>query len=330
MKCSKCFLEFEGDDIDNHNLTCSYAFSNTDFENLIPCEFCNELISFEDYERHMSFCSRSIYSQQLPVLNFRNFPLLNTQENNEENENLNQNINNINNDPIARSLFNMFIGGLPPSNLSESNNEINNNQPIVNSNNPESLTNSLEFTFLNLPNNLNQNANPENIETNSDDRMDIDEDSDDDYPNENENENQLQENQNNENINLPPSQPSLENINNILTIFEDLLNNPNHNINFQNINPNINPNQPNIFSNIFANEEEDNYEELINLPDHEVGISNIDEISEMLFEEIDCPICSETKLISRKTNCGHAFCDDCLKEWLKTNKKCPICMIELE
>ena len=35
-KCSKCGKEFSDDEIDNHNIVCSYAFSNEDYMNLIP------------------------------------------------------------------------------------------------------------------------------------------------------------------------------------------------------------------------------------------------------------------------------------------------------
>ena len=52
--------------------------------------------------------------------------------------------------------------------------------------------------------------------------------------------------------------------------------------------------------------------------------------TELLFEEIDCPICSETKMVKRVTNCNHSFCEQCLNEWLQSSKKCPICMVELE
>ena len=96
---------------------------------------------------------------------------------------------------------------------------------------------------------------------------------------------------------------------------------PNPILNNQNINQNQNPQQ---------NLDEDNYEELINLEDHVVGISNINNVSELLFEEIDCPICSETKMVKRVTNCNHSFCEQCLNEWLQSSKKCPICMVELE
>ena len=74
----------------------------------------------------------------------------------------------------------------------------------------------------------------------------------------------------------------------------------------------------------------DNYEELSNLEDVELGVSDIDKISELSFDKVECPICCNECLLSRKTKCGHLFCDACLTEWLKTSKKCPSCMVELE
>ena len=56
MKC-KCGIELSGEDMNEHNLVCSYTFNDKDFENLIPCEICNELISFDDYQRHIDVCS---------------------------------------------------------------------------------------------------------------------------------------------------------------------------------------------------------------------------------------------------------------------------------
>lgn len=44
-----------------------------------------------------------------------------------------------------------------------------------------------------------------------------------------------------------------------------------------------------------------------------------------------CPICLEEKLKNtRKTVCGHKFCDDCIREWLDKNKVCPLCRMDLK
>ena len=74
----------------------------------------------------------------------------------------------------------------------------------------------------------------------------------------------------------------------------------------------------------------DNYENLINLDNNNeiIGIQNIDNILTYSGEEIDCPICTEKTLNSYKTTCNHLFCRECIGEWLKDNKKCPICMKE--
>ena len=320
MKCEKCGEEFESDEIDSHNPTCSYAFSNKDYEDLIPCEICNELISFDDYARHLSRCSRprlnTIQMPPLPIFNLNNFPNLGVgnlnQENNDNQEpgedNLQADIDVINNDPIARSLFSMLVGNLPPvvpvvepaENNDVNQDEFNNNEDnesdrmdIDSETDSEEQPNSNINEFNFIPNNINP------------------------IQNQDDNSNQPQEDNNLQNNELPMP-PFNQNIPGLL---ENILNEMPLNQN-QNLNLNINNMAPNL--------NEDNYEELINLEDHVVGISDINEISELTFEEIECPICSETKMVKRTTNCNHSFCDKCLQEWLNSSKKCPICMVELE
>lgn len=51
-----------------------------------------------------------------------------------------------------------------------------------------------------------------------------------------------------------------------------------------------------------------------------------------------CPVCLETlkhiaseSIAIRKTIvCSHLFCEPCLETWLANNRKCPVCMTELE
>lgn len=41
-----------------------------------------------------------------------------------------------------------------------------------------------------------------------------------------------------------------------------------------------------------------------------------------------CPICYERfeiKLPTRKTVCGHTYCQDCIARWLAHNVRCPTC-----
>ena len=246
MKCTKCGIELSGEDMNNHNLSCSYAINDKDYEDLIPCEICSELISFDDYQQHITRCS-------IPILNFRTNDMANN-----ESESIIQGISQINEDPIARSLFSVFIG------------ELNSHIPP--------------------PPHPFQNANSAN---NPPLHLDDSNDSDDDLPNLNSNPNQL------------------------LHMFESLLSK-----HFEQGGGGLN-----VLGNI---PEPNNYEELLNLENHVVGISDIDSVSQFLVEEICCPVCSETKMGSRTTSCNHNFCDDCLREWLKESKKCPICMVDLE
>jgi hypothetical protein len=303
MRCEKCGEEFSSEEIDNHNLTCSYAFSNKDYEDLIPCEICNEFISFSDYSRHVSICSRPRLPQ-IPIFNLNNFPDL---QNNEglniinsnigdlgSGEELQNNLNIINNDPIARTLFSLMIGNLPQNINQEPEQHQNQDNDELNENN--------------------------DVENNDVEPMDIDESSEQDEDEDEGNEEYNFFTNNTLEPPLPPVNPlPVPPYNNdILGLLENILNE----LPIQhNQNQNQNQNQ---------NLDEDNYEELINLEDHVVGISNINDISELSFEEIDCPICSETKMVKRTTNCNHSFCDLCLQEWLQSSKKCPICMVELE
>ena len=39
-----------------HELECYSRFQENEMENLIPCERCKELISFEEYQNHINFC----------------------------------------------------------------------------------------------------------------------------------------------------------------------------------------------------------------------------------------------------------------------------------
>ena len=82
--------------------------------------------------------------------------------------------------------------------------------------------------------------------------------------------------------------------------------------------------------------ENDNYEYLTELGNSmgnvDNGIKDLDNISKKIesLELLKCPICMKKKTEFRKTKCKHLFCETCLTTWLATNKKCPICMINLD
>jgi len=270
MKCEKCGIDLSSEDLNEHNLVCSYSISDNDYKDLIPCEICGELISFEDYQRHIDFCSKVPTTSRMhhPNFNLQTFPILqfripgdliNPNNPLETEEHIIQSINQINNDPIARSIFSVFVG------------ELNNLEPISTD--------------------LNQTDNTDELDGNdreSDhDNNDLDESNETNQPE----------------FNFFQNLNNTSPVNGNLTYNAELLN-------------------------IFNTDE--NYEELLNLEDHIVGISNIENVSELLFEEITCPICSENKIVSRKTICTHRFCDECLQEWLRESKKCPTCMVDLE
>ena len=42
-----------------------------------------------------------------------------------------------------------------------------------------------------------------------------------------------------------------------------------------------------------------------------------------------CPICYENDVEFGETTCGHAFCYDCIKLWLRNNRCCPYCRMTL-
>ena len=40
---------------------------------------------------------------------------------------------------------------------------------------------------------------------------------------------------------------------------------------------------------------------------------------------LQCPICMEIFIIATSINCGHTFCRDCILDWKKKAKTCPVC-----
>jgi len=363
MKCEKCGEDVLQENIDDHNLTCSYAFSNKDYEDLIPCEICNELISFEDYSRHLTFCGnpRRVNFQNYPIppplFNFNNFPNLNLipNPNHDENDDINDteiqnNINLINNNPIARSLFSMLIGDLPIQGQ-QLEQETQNPQNSETPQNPNSVNN-----------NINNTINNEDVDVNILDDNNLPNTPQDNFNfpipplfnsfnenNDNDDDNELTETEE-EGINehnhfdfIPMAHPpNNENLLNMLNILFNQHNNNQHNNqeNQTNLDEGVNlpffvfnPQNPgNINDNDELNydDELNNYEELLNLEDQVVGIYDINNVSQFSFEDVECPICSDTKMGKRTTNCSHIFCDACLQEWLKSSKKCPVCMVDLE
>ena len=63
-KCKYCKKEFKKEELDIHEFNCVSSYGNENLlENLIPCEVCNELIQFDNYNDHISHCSISRQSR---------------------------------------------------------------------------------------------------------------------------------------------------------------------------------------------------------------------------------------------------------------------------
>jgi len=43
------------------------------------------------------------------------------------------------------------------------------------------------------------------------------------------------------------------------------------------------------------------------------------------LKEFECPICCNIMRGATETDCGHLFCESCIKSWMKIKQKCPIC-----
>ena len=169
--CIYCKDEFESDELDKHQFVCvsSYKCDEIDFSNKIPCEVCNELIDFDNYDRHINICTSQ--EQLRPFLNrfamFNRsnllFPIL-TNNNGNGNDNGNENIQENENNPanLNNDADNMDV---------ETDDEMPPLEPIVE--NEDENENNLNFNIqqninmvnfnLNLINNLLNNNPYQNV-----------------------------------------------------------------------------------------------------------------------------------------------------------------------
>lgn len=65
---------------------------------------------------------------------------------------------------------------------------------------------------------------------------------------------------------------------------------------------------------------------------HRIGVSCLESVTTVVDPTGDmCPICQDiAEGEIRETVCGHMFCGVCISTWLKSSKKCPVCMAELQ
>jgi len=47
--------------------------------------------------------------------------------------------------------------------------------------------------------------------------------------------------------------------------------------------------------------------------------------NETEVKEFECPICCNIMRGATETDCGHLFCESCIKSWMKIKQRCPIC-----
>lgn len=192
------------------------------------------------------------------------------------------------------------------------------------------------FSILNIP----EPPNLDNPETNQDNQDNIVNDNIDTSENLNSSEEvNLEEllpvsSEPNENIYVDNQNSNLDAEDNN-DISRESANTMEYNINLMNYNLNLINNL--LRNSQFRNEYEgDTYESLSVLDENVIkqGLQ-IEKVSEIysLLEETKCPICLEDFEAGekfRKIKCKHTFCDECLEDWLDENKKCPVCMIEIE
>ena len=253
IKCDNCGEEFSKEEIENHKLYCIFSLQNSELQDLIPCEICDELISADSYNQHISMCGLSGLLPFPPT--FFSIPLV-----------------NVTNEIGVHSTSTSTPNDLLDETINSVQNAINNTEIAIRS--AENTINSIENTL------------------NSDDT----------------NEDSIEEN--------PANNQPVQNLN-VNNFIE------NTNILIQNINS-IN----NTIN--YLNVENNDYESLINLDNNNqtIGVKDINKFIEYSGDEIICTICTEKTTDSYKTICNHLFCLECIEEWLKDNKKCPICMKE--
>ena len=370
LKCFYCNKEIPEEELESHEIQCASNFgdSNIDFSNMIPCEICNELINFSEYEEHIKTCGLS--TRRRRNQNFLRFF-----------EELDDNIqipipipsNQVQSGITILNELNNIFSNLPNTNS----NSVNINVPIVNSTVISNQNESNDTVQENIVDTQENNEIiPEIHEViNENISLDVNDDtSDDDMPelidsnlNEDISENNIEETENT----IQNNQGSFFNL--INSYYSSVYNMPHiNNINNTNVEENIisenlpqsnNDNQHNEELNINSlmselnnniqilnnmtdngsvyinptfhiNRNQDEYERLMQLDESIVkkGIDiNIFSKSKKCEEEFCCPICFDS--FPKDTEilefkCGHNFCEECSKEWFIENIKCPVCSFE--
>jgi hypothetical protein len=290
----------------------SYVGSNVNnyLDDLIPCEICNNIIPFNDYITHLDNC----------VLNRRV-------------TNYNYSLNNINN-PLIRPVRIRRSLGIIGDTLHST--RLINNQPES-----RLLFNIRPIATTRATSNINHLENNLSMFRNTD------------------------------NSRLPMIRPVIPvNLNNsIMQLLRDQLDNNTNNLDLIEAEIANNPDSMNLddnytFDNIisslinmpvqnldtyFNDTLNDDFNELNNLEDVNVCISDINTVTKIIdydnieHKDNDCIICTDKyenafnlaqsnnlNKTFRITLCKHIFCDECITRWLSLSKKCALCNVNLE
>ena len=286
------------DNLQEHILICENNLISKEYENLIPCEICNTLVKFDDYQEHINNCNNPLQS-------------------------LNFSMNNTNNtDNIVNLLYNFINLTNEYNNLNQQGSQ--EESPISSLNQEESPTPTLidddDDDDDSIPALIQEESpTPALIQEESPTPTLIDDDDDDDDES------------------MPDlihyEEPNLynENINNLLNNLNFTFI-PENNIVINTLN-NLEQNNNYLNNLVNINNQENNYEELTNISEtignYNISIKN----KEIFFERkkdkiIDCPICVSKCNNYVTTICGHDFCEECIIEWLNSNNNCPLCNYE--
>ena len=315
-------------DDDDDNFNGDYNDSN----NLIPCEICQTMIVFEEYQTHINQCipvsnnNFNLFRQRRNIYSNRSIPFINLtfdlNENNgliDENETQEQEEENI---EQSHENNNEIINDSDEVNDIDEVNNITNQEE----NNPEDndITNQEED---NAEDNDITNQEEDNIEesdfddddynTNIDSNVEMDHDYHSDLIRENVNQIRtlLSSNENIQLIRNYIHSPNQLPINTQLQlIFNEL--------NVNNLNPDLN-NITNVLSSFFD----------INLPEmRKVKTSDVEiPLTKEIKHDDDCPICLENLNNLGDDNkvteieCNHIFCFKCIDKWFIKKSQCPIC-----
>jgi hypothetical protein len=296
----------------------SFNGDYNDLNNLIPCEICQSMIVFEEYQTHINQCipisnnNFNLFRQRRNIYSNRSIPFINLtfdlNENNgliDENETQEQEEENIEQ---------------PHENNNEIINDIDEVNNITNQEEDNVITNQEEDNVI-------TNQEEDNIEesdfddddynTNIDSNVEIDNDYHSDLIRENVNQIRtlLTSNENIELIRNYIHSPNPLAINTQLQlIFNEL--------NVNNLNPDLN-NITNVLSSFFD----------INLPEiRKVKTSDVEiPLTKDIKHDDDCPICLENLNNLGDDNkvtqieCNHIFCFKCINKWFIKKSQCPIC-----